>query len=345
MGKKPMYFLGTAVLASLAALLWWYLERDPAAATPSGFEVSAILQNGGSWTTVGASPAGNFEVLPGAVPSVGFDLYFHAPSPSGLLVDIDGTALPNFASLAAGADTSGTGYFHIENVNTGHSPAIWTVRVLPPQAKLVSAGFTINIVDVSLNPSLTGTNRQSTPLSIHLVPQKNFVVSVVLMGNGQGSVTSNNPMGISCPMTCTHDFGQSFTVTLTPNPASGSTFDGWDGPCSGYQNCVLTLNGTSFSVIAKFRPTSLGGNPTLGSCPAISPPAGYSWYSQPRCSLQNSFNDPSPDLGCNPQKYFCCAKASGPNGACPPDHVEFPASCDFGNPMVLQTPTGCYLKD
>jgi hypothetical protein len=346
-GKKIVVALSgaAAVAIAAAAVLLWYAQHYPAAVTPSGIVVNAILQNGGSWSGVGANGAGAFEVLPGAVPSEGFDLYFYAPSPTSLLVDVDGTELPNFTSLAAGADTSGTGYFRIENVNVNAAGAVWRVRVMPPQAKIASPMFTIHIADVSVDPFLTGTARQSTPLAINLVAQKSFVLSVVLSGNGQGSVSSSNPMGIACPSMCVHDFGQSFTVTLTPNPASGSTFDGWAGSCTGYGNCVLTLNGTSFMAIAKFRTTSLSGNPMLSNCPAPNPPEGHTWFSQPRCSLQNVFNDPSPDLGCNLQKYYCCAKSTGAIGACPPDHVEFPATCDFGNPHVLATPTGCYLHN
>jgi hypothetical protein len=343
MGKKVVVGISAAGAAAIAALLLWYLQRDPAAATPSSIVVNAILQSGGSWSGVGANGAGAFEVLPGAVPSEGFDLYFYAPSPTSLLVDVDGTALPNFTSLAAGADTSGTGYFRIEYVNVNAAGAVWRVRVMPPQAKIASPMFTIHIADVSLDPFLTGTARQSTPLAINLVAQKNFVVSVVLSGNGQGSVSSSNPMGIACPPACVHDFGMSFNVTLTPNPSSGSTFDGWAGPCSGYGNCMLTLNGTSFTAIAKFRTTSLSGNPMLSNCPAMNPPNGHMWYSQPYCSSQNTFNDPSPDLGCNQQKYFCCAKSSGPNGSCPPNHVEFPPSCDFGNTHIVPTASGCYI--
>jgi hypothetical protein len=41
----------------------------------------------------------------------------------------------------------------------------------------------------------------------------------------------------------------------------------------------------------------------MGTCPAINPPAGYSWFNQPWCPGQNVFNDPSPDLACDSTSY------------------------------------------
>jgi hypothetical protein len=346
MGKKVVVGLSAAAAAAAASFLLWFFMRDPAAATPSGFEVAAILQAGGSWTTVGPNPAGAFEILPGGNANVGFRLYLYAPSPTTLNVDIDGTALPNFTSLASGSNISASGYYQVLDINSSHSPARWTVGIRPPDAKIASLMFTANVSDSSVNPFLTGTARQSAPLSIKLVAQKSFVVAVLLSGTGQGTVFSSNPQGISCPPTCVHDFGQSFNVTLTPHPTSEtSTFAGWAGACSGFQNCVLPLNGTAFTAIANFRHTDLAGFPSLSSCPAMSPPAGHSWFSQPYCSTPNAFNDPSPDLGCNQQKYFCCAKSGGPNGDCPPNHIEFAPSCDFDNTHIRATPSGCYIQN
>jgi phospholipase C len=68
--------------------------------------------------------------------------------------------------------------------------------------------------------------------------------------SGQGTVTSN-PAGISCPSTCSADFG-SGKVTLTATAAAGYTFSGFSGGCSG-TNCRLSLTaGQSVSVTATF---------------------------------------------------------------------------------------------
>jgi len=69
--------------------------------------------------------------------------------------------------------------------------------------------------------------------------------------SGQGTVTSN-PAGINCPSTCTAGFASGASVSLTATPASGFTFSGFSGDCTG-ANCQLTLkSGTNASVTATF---------------------------------------------------------------------------------------------
>jgi len=68
---------------------------------------------------------------------------------------------------------------------------------------------------------------------------------------GSGTVTSN-PAGINCPTACNASFNNGTSVTLTATPASGSTFSGFSGACSGV-NCQLSLsNGQNASVTATF---------------------------------------------------------------------------------------------
>jgi PASTA domain/Divergent InlB B-repeat domain len=61
-------------------------------------------------------------------------------------------------------------------------------------------------------------------------------------GTGSGTVASS-PSGIACGSTCSYAFGWGTTVTLTATPASGSTFNGWSGACSGNAtSCSVTMN-------------------------------------------------------------------------------------------------------
>jgi hypothetical protein len=89
---------------------------------------------------------------------------------------------------------------------------------------------------------------------------------------GSGTVTSS-PAGINCPSTCSANFAQGTQVTLTATPASGFGFSGWDGACSGPDNCVLTMN-TAQSVTATFAQpqetlnVSVAGNGTVTSSPS-----------------------------------------------------------------------------
>lgn len=79
-------------------------------------------------------------------------------------------------------------------------------------------------------------------------------LTVTNFGGGAGGVTSA-PGGIDCPATsCAHPFAQGTTVTLTASATAGSTFDGWNGACSGTGACQVTLDvarsvGATFSAV------------------------------------------------------------------------------------------------
>jgi hypothetical protein len=76
-------------------------------------------------------------------------------------------------------------------------------------------------------------------------------VTVLLTGNGTGTVTSN-PSGISCPGTCTAGFPGNAAVTLTAAPNPSSTFSRWTG-CSTSSTPVLAITAsTAITCTARF---------------------------------------------------------------------------------------------
>lgn len=77
-----------------------------------------------------------------------------------------------------------------------------------------------------------------------------FALTVALAGTGSGTVTSS-PAGISCGIDCSEAFASGTEVTLAAAPATGSTFSGWSGACSGTGACKVTMSATR-SVTATF---------------------------------------------------------------------------------------------
>jgi 6-phosphogluconolactonase (cycloisomerase 2 family) len=66
-------------------------------------------------------------------------------------------------------------------------------------------------------------------------------LTVSLAGSGSGAVADDSRV-ISCPSACSNAYNEGTVVTLTEAPASGSTFAGWGGACSGTGTCQVTMN-------------------------------------------------------------------------------------------------------
>ncbi|MEO8385586.1 MAG: dockerin type I domain-containing protein [Betaproteobacteria bacterium] len=135
----------------------------------------------------------------------------------------------------------------------------------------VNTSGAINSSDISAVKARSG-------LSIPMLPAS---VDVTRTGSG-GGVVSSSPVGINCGATCTSEFDQSTTITLTATPDSLSAFTGWSGDCSGTlanTQLVITpgINNTgshctaSFTALPQFSLTvSLAGagNGSISSQPA-----------------------------------------------------------------------------
>lgn len=80
-------------------------------------------------------------------------------------------------------------------------------------------------------------------------------LTVTRRGTGTGTVTSN-PAGITCGSDCTQSYASGTVVTLGAAPASGSTFAGWSGACSGTGACSVTMSAAR-TVTATFNSTAL----------------------------------------------------------------------------------------
>jgi hypothetical protein len=97
-------------------------------------------------------------------------------------------------------------------------------------------------------------------------------ITATVVGNG---TLSASPTGSSCGANCIQGFASGAQVTLTATPASGSTFTGWSGACTGTGACVLSASGKK-SVVATFTQTLTGtwvgpwnwAGPAVNKCPA-----------------------------------------------------------------------------
>ena len=75
-------------------------------------------------------------------------------------------------------------------------------------------------------------------------------LKVMPQGLGTGTITSSDTL-INCGSVCQATYGVATTVTLSATAATGSTFAGWDGDCTGTGSCTVTLS-ADISVRAKF---------------------------------------------------------------------------------------------
>lgn len=108
---------------------------------------------------------------------------------------------------------------------------------------------------------------------------QNYTLSVSRQGTGSGTVTSA-PAGINCGNTCSYSFVAGASVTLTAQPASGSSFTGWSGACTGTSSCTVSMD-SARSVTASFTATPTTRLVTLtksgaGTGSVTSSPSGLS---------------------------------------------------------------------
>ncbi|MDP3051991.1 MAG: DUF4214 domain-containing protein [bacterium] len=84
------------------------------------------------------------------------------------------------------------------------------------------------------------SDAQGSDFTCGTTPVIPYSLAVTKSGTGSGTVTSN-PSGINCGSACAVTYTSGTSVTLTATPASGSTFAGWSGACSGTGTCTVSI--------------------------------------------------------------------------------------------------------
>lgn len=125
----------------------------------------------------------------------------------------------------------------------------------------IGSARTCNVtMDAALNVRAAFTQAPTTRL-----------ITVSKSGSGSGSISSS-PAGLSCAAqgcsTASANFPSTAAVTLMATAATGSSFGGWSGACTGTaSSCTLAAGATALNVTAAFNLDSGGGgvltNPTL----------------------------------------------------------------------------------
>ena len=121
-----------------------------------------------------------------------------------------------------------------------------------------------------------GTSTATVTANYQLTTAQSYTLSVVRQGAGSGTVTSI-PAGIECGSTCSASFVAGTFVTLSTQPASGSTFAGWGGACTGTGSCTVSMDSArnvtaSFNTTTATRPFTLNKAGSGTGSVTITPP-------------------------------------------------------------------------
>lgn len=109
--------------------------------------------------------------------------------------------------------------------------------------------------------TVTMSSAKAVTATFNATTSTQYTLNVNKAGSGSGTVSGT---GIACGGDCSETYNAGTQVTLTATAASGSTFAGWSGACSGTGSCALTMN-SSKTVTATFNTSSSGGQGTVAA--------------------------------------------------------------------------------
>jgi hypothetical protein len=143
-----------------------------------------------------------------------------------------GGSVADLADVTSDDDSYGEYCDYYSSVAEFHATSGTTYRIAVDGDTDIDRGFFTVYADLDPDPAAYG-------------------LSVTRSGDGSGTISSA-PSGISCGSACSASFEDGTKVTLQATPASGSTFAGWSGACSGSDTCEVTMS-EARSVEARFN--------------------------------------------------------------------------------------------
>jgi fibronectin type 3 domain-containing protein len=172
----------------------------------------------------------------------------------------DGTPLTDLAGYRIYYGTSSGSYPH--NIDVGDT----TTYMVDDLTEGLTYYFAVTAYDTSMNESDYSNEVSKTIQTQPVQP------TLTVNKTGTGTVTAP---GINCGSDCTEQYNQGTVVTLTATPATGSTFAGWSGACTGTGTCSISIN-TNITVTATFNTASYTITATAGAGGSISPSGSVS---------------------------------------------------------------------
>ena len=181
--------------------------------------------------------------------------------------------IPNTPSLTVSVTGSGT-----VKSNTGgiSCPSTCIANYTPGTQVTLTATAASGSAFTGWSGACSGTNQcivtmnSAQSVSATFVTEASFTLTAAV--SGSGTVTSA-PSGINCGSTCSASFASGAQVTLNEAPASGWSFTGWGGACSGTGSCVVTMSAAK-SVSATFTQLFTLSVSDTGSGTVTSSPPG-----------------------------------------------------------------------
>ncbi len=167
--------------------------------------------------------------------------------------------IASFVSLLAPgsyirSSVPGTGYasFNGTSMAAPHVAGAWAVmKQAQPGIGVTEAlnlfkNHGVNVTDTRPGGTVTGLKR----VQMGFLAGPARILTVARNGTGSGLVSSS-PSGVNCGGDCTESFPEGGSVTLSAIAATGSTFSGWSGACSGMGSCTVSMTADRH-VIATF---------------------------------------------------------------------------------------------